>query len=247
MRLALWTPAAEAPWARALAAALAPSLELVGAEPGARPEVALDLYHVASAPDHGFVYRALVGRPGVVLLAEWNLHALVRAETAGRGDAAAYLREARHAHGDTGVFVARQVLAGLGGELPRLVPLNQRVLEHALAVVVFDEELRRRAAAQLAGRPVVHLALERLGAGGAEPSAPGDAGRDAVSRLLELVARLAPRAEEERLAIVERHAASATPSGWAQDELAWSARELGLAEPPKDAAALAASLFGTRA
>jgi hypothetical protein len=61
------------------------------------------------------------------------------------------------------------------------------------------------------------------------------------------VERLAPRAEVERRRVADDTRAEASPFGWALDELRWSARELGLAEPPEDAAALAASLFGARA
>ena len=113
VRVALWTPTPDAAWVAALRAELARELELtlVPTSRPCRPPAEIDLYHVAGSPAHGFVYRALLRRPGIVLLAEWGLHALVHAETAGRGDADAYLREARRAHGDTGEFVARQVLA----------------------------------------------------------------------------------------------------------------------------------------
>jgi len=241
MTLALWTPTPAAPWARALATALGEALEVVAAAPAARPAVELDLYHVAGRPEHGFVYRALLDRPGVVLLAEWNLHALVHAETAGRGDAAAYLREARHAHGDRGVFVARQVLLGLGGALTALLPLNQRVLEHALAVAASSDDLRELAVARGAGTPVVHIALEPPAS---DSAAPGTR-PEPVAALLDLLQRTAASAPAERDAIAERVRAEATARGGALDELRWSARELGLGEPPADAVALVAALFET--
>jgi hypothetical protein len=123
VRLALWTPTPAGAWQSALAGELARRAELavVGDGEGGAAASELDFYELADSPAHGFVYRALVRRPGVVLLAGWSLHRLVHAETAGRGDVHGYLREARHAHGESGVFVARQVLAGLGGALaPRL-------------------------------------------------------------------------------------------------------------------------------
>ena len=99
------------------------------------------------------MYRALRQRPGIVVLAQWGLHALVHAETAGRGDARVYLREARQAHGDIGGFVARQVLAGMGGALRGLVAMNQRVLESSLVIVALTEAIRERSAAAVAGCP----------------------------------------------------------------------------------------------
>ena len=197
MRVALWTPTLSG-WAAALAAELERELDLtlVRAEPRERPAAELDLYHVAGSPEHGFVYRALRQRPGIVLLAEWGLHALVHAETAGRGDARAYLLEARHAHGDTGVFVARQVLAGMGGALPGLVAMNQRVLEASLVIVALTEAFRERAAAAVTGCPVVFL-----------PLAEADAAASAAS-LVALIAQTAPRADALREDIATRAAAT---------------------------------------
>jgi hypothetical protein len=232
VKVALWTPASG--WADALAAELERSMSvaLVRSEPRERPDADLDLYHVAGTPEHGFVHRALRQRPGVVLLADWMLHALVHAETVGRGDAAAYLREARHAHGDRGVFVARQVLAGLGGALPGLVAMNHRVLEASLAIVAFSEEIRDRARAVVKDVPVVLLPL----------ADPGGTALHAPS-LLGLVVEIAARAPEERERIAARERASG-PRALVEDELRWTARELGLAEPPADAAALVAGLLG---
>jgi hypothetical protein len=195
---------------------------------------------VAASPAHGFVYRALVRRPGIVLLAEWGLHALVHAETAGRGDPDAYRREARRAHGDVGAFVARQVLAGLGGALTALVAMNQRVLDHSLALVAFTEELRARAAARLPGRRVVQLPLERLAA-----EAP-DAATRAARALAALILEVAPGAEAGRRACAARAAGEGSPLDAALDELRWSARELGLAELPEGAEPLVAALFASR-
>jgi hypothetical protein len=140
------------------------SLALVSGEPPSLPEADLDLFHVADDPAHGFIYRALRARPGLVVLETWSLHRLVHAETAGRGDDAAYLREARRAHGETGAFVARQVLGGLGGEvLPALFPLNDRVLEGGLGLVATTEYVRRRAAARRPRWDVLHLPLHLEG------------------------------------------------------------------------------------
>ena len=166
MRLALWSPRPKGGWVAALVPHLASecALTLVDAEPASPPETDLDVFDIADDPAHGWVHRALRARPGLVVLDAWSLHRLVHAETAGRGDAAAYLREARRAHGETGTFVARQVLKGLGGELlPALFPLNDRVLEESLGLVAATEYVRRRAAARVPGRPVLHLPLHLEG------------------------------------------------------------------------------------
>lgn len=239
MRVAAWTPSPEAAWVRSLSARLGASLVVVSSEPPERPQVEIDLYHVAGSPAHGFVYRALLERAGVVLLAEWGLHALVHAETAGRGDTVAYRREARRAHGDTGAFVARQVLAGLGGALPALLAMNQRVLDASLALVAFDAEVAARAGRLLPGVSVVHLSLDR-------PS-PGEDPASHAAALYALLRELGPRAEAARRAIAARAAQESSLAGSALAELRWTARELGLADAPADAARLVSTLFeGTR-
>ncbi len=162
VRLALWTPRPARGWLSGVVPELerAARLVVVADEPRPRPQVDLHVYHVANDPAYGFVYRALLGEPGLVVLEDWKLHELVLAETAGRGDLAAYRREMRRAHGPTGAFVARQVLRGLGGELTSLLALNERVLEASLALVVKQAGDLPRAAARAAGRPLVHLPLD---------------------------------------------------------------------------------------
>jgi len=235
MRLALWTPAAGALAAAAPLLAREFETTLVGRPPDLRPDVDMDVYEVGDSPAYGFVYRALVERPGLVLLRDWNLHALVFAETAGRGSPHAYRREARRAHGDLGSFAARQVLAGLGGALPRLVPLNRRVLEASLALVSFDAGIAARAAALLPSRPVLEL------------EAPGSALDDGAALLakvlLRLVHKLAAQAEPARREAKARRAQETTPLGAALAELAWAARELGLPAAPDGTAELVRPLF----
>lgn len=166
MKLAVWSPVPPSPSGIAdYAAEQRPLLEdrfdliAVGEDPGrARPDADLDLYHVGNSPAHGYVYRAALERPGVVLLHDWSLHHLVLSETVERGDTATYLREMRHAYGERGTFVGRQVARALGGDLlPAFFPLNDRILEGSLAVVGLSAWIAQRAGLRLPGRPVLHL------------------------------------------------------------------------------------------
>ncbi|MGE5125558.1 MAG: hypothetical protein ACM3PV_04660 [Betaproteobacteria bacterium] len=235
MRLALWTPRPARGWLAGVVPQLerAARLVVVADESRPRPQVDVDLYHVANDPAHGFVYRALLERPGLVVLEDWRLHELVLAETAGRGDPDAYRREARRSRGATGEFIARQVLRGLGGELPSLLALNERVLEASLALAVTRAGDLPRAAACVAGRPFVQLPL---GAGDAGPAA---------AALIALAREALPRLPAALRAARLRQAAEATPLGRALGELRPLARELGLAElPPGSVGRVAALLPG---
>ncbi len=183
MRIALWSPLPPTP--SGIADYVAESLPLVARQaevvavvedpatvdpetarrvavvaPDDVPPVDIDVYEIGNSPSHGYVYRAAVERPGVAVLHEWVLHDLVLRETAGRGDPGRYLHEMRRSHGEAGLFVARQVLRGLGGDvLPVLFPLNDRVLESSLGVVATTHFTADRVARRLPGRPVLHLPL----------------------------------------------------------------------------------------
>jgi glycosyltransferase involved in cell wall biosynthesis len=166
VRLAVWSPLPPSPSGIAdYAAEQRPLLEngfevtAVGEDPGSvRPDADLDLYHLGNSPAHAYVYRAALGRPGVALLHDWSLHHVVLSETVERGDAASYLREMRHAYGEKGTFVGRQVARALGGDLlPALFPLNERILESSLGVVGLSSWIAERARLRLPGRPVLHL------------------------------------------------------------------------------------------
>jgi hypothetical protein len=179
------------------------------------------VYDVADDPAHGFVYRALLRRPGLVVLEDWCLRRLVHAETAGRGDAAAYRREARLCRGETGSFVAEQVLAGRGGALPALLPWNERVLAASLALGTTREEVRSRAAPRLGERPVRLLA--------------GDDVQAAAGELLALAAEVDRDGERLQRAAGTDRAPEGTLLGLLLDELRPAALALGLPAAPPDA------------
>ncbi len=223
MKLALFTPEARAGWVPVLVSALARQVELVVvSSPPGGASADLNLYCLADDPAFGFVYRALQRQPGLVILEDWSLHALVRAETVGLADGGAYRREARRAQGPRGEFVARQVLSGLGGALPSLVPLNERVLEASLAVVATSEAIRLAAARApaLRGRPVLLLPLASCG-----PDR-------AALALLRLAGELLPLLPGAVRAWAAARDEESTPLGRAKAELRPFARELGLVDLP---------------
>lgn len=231
MRLALWSPRAGGGWFGAIATCLAQEVDLVlvASEPVTDVSADVHVYDVADDPAHGHVYRALLVRPGVVVLEQWRLHRLVHAETAGRGDADAYRREARLGRGETGTFVADQVLAGRGGALPDLLAWNERVLAAALALGATSEDVLARARARLGSRPVLRLAAEDEGA-----SAHG------LLALAHAVAR-----DRERLVLDSRkdRAPAGTPLALGLDEVRPAALALGLAAVPIDVRQLVAELL----
>jgi hypothetical protein len=231
VRLALWTPRAGGGWVGAIVKRLAREADLVVVEADPATAVSADVhvYDVADDPAHGHAYRALLRRPGVVVLEHWCLHRLVHAETAGRGDAAAYRREARLGRGETGTFVADQVLAGRGGALPSLVAWNERVLAAALALGATSEDVAARARARLGSRPVLRLAADDAGA--------------AARGLLSLARGVARDGERLLLESRRDRAPEGTLLALALDEVRPAALSLGLPGVPTDVRPLVAGLL----
>ncbi len=229
MRLALWT-AEPAGWPTELVAQMPAEIEAVIVSQGLAVGADLHVYHLAARAACGFVYRALLREPGLVVLEDWNLHDLVFAETAGRGEEAVYRHEMRRAHGPTGSFVARQVLRGLGGALTNLTPLNARVLEASLALMATTEGVAALARQRLRERPVVSWPLD------------GCDMRQAALALAALAREAVPRLAAARRALAAARSQEATPLGRALCEILPLARELGQNEVP-GLLPLVASLF----
>ena len=107
-----------------------------------------------SAEHHEEIYRALLRRPGVVVLHEYMLHHLVRELTLVRGDAAAYVEEMRYAAGETGRAAARRLLDTHYPVDVWAFPLFERVVDRSLGVLVHSEFTRARV---LASRPLARV------------------------------------------------------------------------------------------
>lgn len=230
MRLAVWTPRPRSTWWSGVLARVAREAPVTLLEEDREPEDAdVLVYDVADDPAHGYVYRALLRRPGVVVLEHWCLHRLVHAETAGRGDVAAYRREARLGRGETGSFVAEQVLAGRGGALPSLVAWNERVLASALVLGATSEDVEARGRARLGRRPVLRL--------------PPDDPDAAASVLLSLARAVARDGEHLLLESRKDGAREGSRLARALDELRPAALSLGLPAVPPDVRELVASLL----
>ena len=241
MRVALWTPSPDAAWVRSLAAQL-------GARAGARDRRPPSRASARRSRSTSTTWRTRrrtasstarsSSRPGIVLLAEWRLHALVHAETAGRGDPDAYRREARRAHGDTGASWRARCSPASAERCRGLVAMNQRVLDASLALVAFDARGSRGAQPRCC--PAGPSCICRSTAPGADDERRGARQRRcAGSSWISL-----PAPSWSARASRRRGRAEGTLAGLGARRAALAARELGLAEPPADAEALVAALFG---
>jgi glycosyltransferase involved in cell wall biosynthesis len=147
MRVAYYSPlpperSGIADYSALLLPALRRRLEVTLARPfRPSPRADVALYHLGNNPDaHGWIYRALRRRPGLVVLHEVSLHGLVAGLTLGRGDRVAYLDAVERDAGSKGRAAAERSLAGLDPPLWELgaarIPLLREALDFADGVVV---------------------------------------------------------------------------------------------------------------
>jgi glycosyltransferase involved in cell wall biosynthesis len=147
MRVAYYSPlpperSGIADYSALLLPALRRRVEVTLARPFRRsPRADVALYHLGNNPDaHGWIYRALRRRPGLVVLHEVSLHGLVAGLTLGRGDRAAYLDAVERDAGSKGRAAAERSLAGLDPPVWEMnaaeIPLLREALDFTDGVVV---------------------------------------------------------------------------------------------------------------
>jgi glycosyltransferase involved in cell wall biosynthesis len=119
-------------------AAVAPGLEVrpAGAFESRRDEFDLPLYQMGNSEHHEAIYDLLLRFPGVVALHEVYLHHFVRHHTVGRGDWPGYGRELAYEMGSDGRRLGRAVRAGRAAAPLFELPLNRRVIDAALGLIV---------------------------------------------------------------------------------------------------------------
>jgi glycosyltransferase involved in cell wall biosynthesis/SAM-dependent methyltransferase len=102
------------------------------------------LYQLGNNPFHIYIYDAMLRRPGVALLHEYNLHHLVADATIKRDDWDGYMREIAHEGSPEDIAYSQRVRRLEVGPDYEGVAMNKRILESAKAVIVHSDYMRRR-------------------------------------------------------------------------------------------------------
>ncbi len=112
------------------------------------------LYHMGNNLYHEAIYRTGLRFPGVTVLHDYALVGMLGSVTLKRGNRGAFAREWGYAYGLEGLAQVRKILAGQTVLSPA-EPLNQRLIDLSLGVIVHSDFLRRRV---LQSRPTANVA-----------------------------------------------------------------------------------------
>lgn len=156
---------------RTVTSASLPPLPLLSIDdyPARRWEFDVALYHMGNSVYHEAIYEAALRYPGIVVLHDFGLHHFIFAHTVGRGSWAAYAREMGYARGAAGVAQARAVRHGQMEAPVWTWPLNDRLLDRSLGVIVHSQWGRQQitvrrpqAPVTVAPAPIVHYTGETI-------------------------------------------------------------------------------------
>ena len=112
------------------------------------------LYQMGNSIHHEWIYQLARRYPGVVVLHDYGLHHFIAHRTIGRGDYAGYVREMGYALGMEGVRQAWAVRYGEMNHPLTEVPLNDRLLDVSLGVLVHSRYAQQRLRRNHPKRPV---------------------------------------------------------------------------------------------
>ena len=124
--------------------------------PSAHWQYDIAMYHMGGSMYHEAMYRVLLRYPGVTVLHDHGLHHFMTTRTIPQGNFAGYAREMGYALGKAGVDLAYRIRQGQAEHPLYTVPLNERVLDHSLGVIVHSRHVAR---AILAVRPKLPVAM----------------------------------------------------------------------------------------
>lgn len=115
--------------------------------PPRRSQFDLALYQMGNSHHHAAMYPFLRRYPGIVVLHDYALHHFVANLTAGQGNYAAYGRELCYALGIAGSRLAWQNRLGWTTNSLLDRPLNERVIDHSLGLIVHSRFVAAKIAA----------------------------------------------------------------------------------------------------
>ncbi len=113
----------------------------------------VNLYQMGNSPLHEYIYRALLTDPGVVVLHDYILQALIHSITAARGEPERYLDEIEYSEGPQAREEAKRRLSEGKGNL-YTHPLNRHVINASLGIIVHSQWMQEKLEERGARQPI---------------------------------------------------------------------------------------------
>lgn len=123
----------------------------------------LALYQMGNSSHHDAIYETALRYPGVVVLHDHGLHHFISGRTAGQHNYPAYVREMGYELGAEGVKLAWHIWEGRAEHPLFEVPLNKRLVDRSLGLVVHSQVVAEMLTQQATTRPlrVIPALMER--------------------------------------------------------------------------------------
>jgi glycosyltransferase involved in cell wall biosynthesis len=122
--------------------------------PDGRWEFDLALYQMGNSSHHEAIYETALRYPGVVVLHDHGLHHFISGRTAGRDNYPAYILEMGYELGLEGVKLAWDIRERRAEHPLFEVPLNKRLVERSLGLIVHSQIVADMLARQTTARPL---------------------------------------------------------------------------------------------
>ena len=116
----------------------------IGSYPPRRWHYDVALYQMGNSAYHETMYRIFLRYPGIVVLHDYGLHQFIAYRTLGQAHPVAYQREMGYALGVEGIRQAREAIAGHCTHPWFSVPLNDRLLDLSLGLIVHSQYVQTR-------------------------------------------------------------------------------------------------------
>ena len=130
------------------------SIQPISEYPNHRWDFDLTLYQMGNSIHHNAIYETAVRYPGLVTLHDHGLHHFIAHRTVGNGNYSTYIREMGYALGLEGIELAWAIHHQQADHPLFTVPLNNRLVDRSLGLIVHSEIVADMLIQQTSTRPI---------------------------------------------------------------------------------------------
>ncbi len=130
------------------------SIQPIQDYPEKRWQYDIPLYQMGNSSHHEAIYQMFLRHPGIVTLHDYSLHHFISHRTSGQNYFSGYVRELGYELGKRGIEQARQIKAGIRSHQLFDLPLNKRLLDLSLGLIVHSHYTQKLVLSKKSSVPV---------------------------------------------------------------------------------------------